>query len=443
MSKINKILSVHFIGVGGSGMSALCKYLLARNLSVSGSDVVKSETIDQLINLGLKFYKGHEHNAVEFSDIIVYSSAISKDNAELILARSLNKAIYSRAELLSLVLSVHKRSIAISGSHGKTTTASMLNFVLVKSGVSVNSFIGGEDKFDCNAKFSLKSKVAICEACEFSKNISYLSPQISVCLNIDSDHLDSYGTIENLSREFYSFLKRSKIKFVCADDARLKSFKLKNTVSFGIDEICDYRAVNLKNDRGFYSFDIEFKGEKLFRVTLKIPGKVNVYNALSVIAICKSIFNLNNELLSNAISDYQGVKRRFDIIGELYGKTIICDYAHHPTEIKSLIDTVKSIYKHDYLLVFEPHTYSRTKLLFSSFVSVFKNESLILYKEFPSRESYDYKGSSKALHNSLKNSEYIEDFSMLLDKIKDSDKSNIIIIGAGSLYGNLFHLINK
>ncbi len=442
MSNINKNLSVHLIGVGGAGMSSLCKYLLVKNLSVSGSDIVKSQTVNNLISLGLKFYKGHEHNAVELCDIVVYSSAIAKDNHELMLARSLNKAIYSRAELLSLILSVHKRSIGISGSHGKTTSASMLNFVLQRAGIKVNSFVGGEDKYDNRALPFAEGNVAICEVCEFNKNIAYLSTSFAVCLNIDNDHLDCYRTIENLSREFYSFLTRAKRRFINLDDGYLKSFKLKNAVTFGIYEECDYRAVNLKNNGGYYSFDVEFKGEYLLSVDLKIPGIVNVYNSLSVIAVCKTVFRIENKILFDAIDSYYGVKRRFENIGSLYGKRLICDYAHHPTEIKNLIDTVKSIYNNDYLLVFEPHTYSRTKLLFKSFINVFENENVILYKEFPSRESYDYKGSSKALHLSLKISKYSDDFNLLLEMIKQSDKSNIVIIGAGELYDKLKQKIN-
>ncbi|MBE5743687.1 MAG: hypothetical protein E7358_03105 [Clostridiales bacterium] len=434
---MNKSLSVHFIGVSGAGMAPLCKYILKMGFSVSGSDVVKSNYVESLIKCGLKFYYGHEHNAVEFSDIIIYSSAISNDNKELILARSLCKVIISRAELLGMILSVHKRSIGISGSHGKTTSCSMLNNVLIKGGVNANCFIGGEDKINNNENSFFGKKVAICEACEFNKNIAYLSPNVAVCLNVDNDHLDCYETIENLSREFYAFLSRAKRRFVNVDDCVLRRIKLKNCITFGIDEKCDYRAVNLKNNNGFYSFDLERKGEVLFNVSLKITGRVNVYNALSVIAICKEVFNLENSVIIDGVSNYLGVRRRFDNIGNLYGKTVICDYAHHPTEIKNLIETVKSIYINDYLLVFEPHTYSRTKLLFNSFVSVLENENVILYKEFPSRESYDYKGSSKALHNALKNSEYVEEFSSLLDKIKQSDKSNIIIIGAGELYNKV------
>lgn len=442
MSNINKNLSVHFIGVGGSGMSALCKYLLAKNMSVSGSDLVKSESVDNLISLGLKFYQGHEHNAVEFSDVIVYSSAISIDNKELVSARSLNKAIYSRAELLSLVLSAHKRSIGVSGSHGKTTTASLLNFVLVNAGIKVNSFIGGEDKFSNEYSFSNKSAVAVSEVCEFSKNISCVSCDYAVCLNIDNDHLDCYGTIENLSREFYSFLVRAKKKFINRDDGYLKSFKLKNSVTFGIEEKCDYRAVNLVDKGGCYCFDVEFKGEYLLSVDLKIPGRVNVYNALAVISILKTLFKIENHVIESSISNYMGVKRRFEYVGCIHGKRIICDYAHHPTEISALISTVKSIYNNDYLLVFEPHTYSRTKLLFNAFINVFEKEYVVLYKEFPSRESYDYKGSSKALHLGIKNSKYCENFDNLLEIIKNTNKANVIVIGAGELYEKFSRIKN-
>ena len=431
-------LSVHFIGVGGAGMSTLCNLLLDKGFEVSGSDIHKSKIVDNLIKKGLTFYNVHNENNVTSNDIIVYSSAIKKDNAELQKAKELNKAVYSRAELLSVIINSYKKSIGVAGSHGKTTVSCMIANVLKYSSVDFTALLGGEDMTLGNYVYSTKNKVLLSEICEYDKNISKLSPNFAVLLNIDNDHLDSYGSLENLKTEFFSYLNRAKRKVINLDDKLSSLYNGKNVISYGIKNNADYIAKNLVSNGGKYSFDLFYKQKFVKTFTLNVYGYHNVYNALATISVCHEYFGLDFSVIYNGILSFSGVLRRFEEVKKIYNKTIILDYAHHPTEINKAIETANEVFNNNnYLLVFQPHTYSRTILLFNDFVKVLSNARAIIYKEYPAREEYIEKGSSKRLSKSIKNSIYACDFETLLSLIKKSKKKNVLILGAGDLYDKI------
>lgn len=429
MNKKLQNLSVHFIGVGGAGMSVLCKYLLSKNFLVSGSDKVESQTVRELISIGLTFYQGHNHNAVDNADVIIYTSAISEENPELVRARYLKKTILKRSELLNLILKTHKSSIGISGSHGKTTASFMLNEILLTAGVTNNSFIGGEYKVNDYDD----SKVALAEVCEFDRNIDLISVDYPVCLNIDSDHLDTYGTLDNLDNAFKSFLNKGKISFINFDDNRLCLLKHKNAITFSINAESDYKAVEILEENGYYSFKVSESCVVSNRIYLGVLGYHNIYNALSAIAVARKVFNIEYGCIINALCSFTGAKRRFERVGNFKGKTIFCDYAHHPTEIKATLVASKKVFNNDYLVVFQPHTYSRTKNLFEEFKLALQGENLVIYKEYPSREIYDYLGSAKRLADGV-NSPLVEDFDSLIEIIDNTKKKNILVLGAGDIY---------
>ena len=255
MTKSNRKLKVHFIGVGGAGMSVLARLLLSKNFTVSGSDAVKNSTVENLISNGLIFYESQSENNVLDKDVIVYSSAIPKSNLELIKAKELNKAVYGRAELLDIVLKSYKKSIGISGSHGKTTTSCMLANVLRYSGVNITALLGGEDVNFGSFLYSNTNNVIVSEICEYDKNIKHLSPTLSVCLNVDNDHLDCYGNIENLKREFFSYLTRAKVKVINKNDKYLCDFIGDNVITYAVESSADYIAKNLTANNGKYAFD--------------------------------------------------------------------------------------------------------------------------------------------------------------------------------------------
>lgn len=435
--KYKNQLKVHFIGVGGAGMNVLAKLLLNKNFSVSGSDTHKNKSIDELIELGLSFNLGHDKNAIENKDIIIYSSAINKDNVELLYATELKKAICSRAELLSIAIKSYKKSVGISGSHGKTTATCMLANVLNSSNVSITSLMGGEDTTLGSFLYSPKNDIIVSEICEYLKNIKYVSTSLAVCLNIDNDHLDCYGDIESLKEEFYSYLSRAKYKVICVDDKYLKDYKAKNTITYSIENDANYTAKNLRSNLGKYSFDLYFKGKFIKSFTLNVYGKCNVYNALAVIAVCNGYFKLDFDVIYKGLYNFKGVKRRFEEIKCKRNKNIIADYAHHPSEIKNTLETAREIFSDNFLVVFQPHTYSRTKLLYSNFVEVLSNYKVIIYKEYPAREEYDNLGSAKRLSDGIKGSLYYEDFSELIKNLKKSKKKNVLILGAGDLYDKI------
>lgn len=425
-------LKVYMIGVLGAGMCPLAKLLLIKGFNVSGSDIKANNNLEELKKLGLNFYSSHQKENVKDSDIVIYSSAIDKLNPELVEAYKLNKAVYSRAQVLQVIINCYKKSIGISGTHGKTTTSSMLTNLMANYNISCTSIIGGFDNKFGDIRYSKELKNIVVEVCEFDKNIYKISTNISVCLNIDNDHLNSYADFDELKSAFYSFLDRAKYKFVNVDDESLKNYHSKNVTYFGIKNNCEFMAKNLTSNGGKYSFDLYEKGVFIKRISLNIYGLHNVYNALAVISVLRKIYKIDFRFLDEYISEFSGVKGRFEHICNYKNKQIYCDYAHHPTEIRALVKTLKERFNNDYLLIFQPHTYSRTKMLINDFILAFKGEKVIVYKEYKAREEFDYLGSSSYLAEKL-NAVYIDDISKLISKINRSKKNNVIIIGAGDL----------
>ena len=433
MNKNSKNLSVFLIGVGGAGMSSLCGYLLKKGFSVFGSDKVYTQTIKNLEMGGLTFYQGHSGCNVDGVDIVVYSSAISEENPELVRARFLKKAIYKRSEILNLILNSHRRSIGISGSHGKTTTTAMITEILNFSGVKFSSFIGGEYPLNDLLSFDKTPKFAISEICEYDRNIDDITVDYPVCLNADNDHLDTYGSVEKLTESFKNFLSRGKVCFYNADDKNLSSLKLKNTVTFGVNFDADFKGVNLNSYGGYFSFNVLESSQLSDEITLSVAGIYNVYNALLAIAVCRKIFKIEYSDIIKGLKSFKGVKRRMEFLGEYSGKKIYADYAHHPTEIKSVLTSFKDMFGGDFTVIFQPHTYSRTKLLFGDFINAFCDQSVCIYKEYPSREEYDYFGSAERLANAVK-CDYINTFEEVFTKIRNVESRVVLVLGAGDLY---------
>ncbi|MBR5439748.1 MAG: UDP-N-acetylmuramate--L-alanine ligase [Clostridia bacterium] len=432
-------MHVHFIGVGGIGNSSLAKYLISKGFCVSGSDSTYSLLVKELERLGVKIAKDDEDKLVENCDVVVISSAIKEENKSLILAKKLKKPIYKRSQLLKIITACFDLSIGIAGSHGKTTTTAMLANVLHCGGLDFTAFIGGMDSAFGNFYYKPNSKIVLSEVCEYDKNIYDFNASIAVVLNVDNDHLDTYKNIENLCTAFYDYLDRASVKIVCADDKILDNYNGKK-ITYGIENDADFKAVNLHEKSGRYSFDLMLKGKKLFKVNLSVFGKHNVLNALSAIVVAKQL-NVQNKHILEGLKSFKGVGRRFETLGKIGETKFIADYSHHPTEIKCTIETLKQLYKGDYLLIFEPHTYSRTKLLFKDFINVFNNENVIIYKTFSAREKYDYYGSACYLAKNIKGATYVKNFKNLLEITKKTNASNVVILGAGNLYWKIKNAI--
>ncbi len=435
IKNFDNISKIHFIGIGGISMSSLAKYCKRLGLLVSGSDRVESEVLEALKSLGITAYAGHsEVNLKGISpDIVVYTSAISEDNEELLYSKSKGIPLIKRSELLGEICKNFKTSIGVSGSHGKTTTTAMILHILKESGLSPTGFIGGEDSEFNNFLFG-NSDYGVLECCEYKKNFLDIKPKISVVLNIDNDHLDTFSNIENECEAFSVFIKDS-VAVINADDFNSGFLSRKSAVGFGIKNPAEYVAKNLREKDGKYSFTVYAYGKRLGRISLNVLGKHNVYNALSAVCVC-DMLKIPFSVIKRAFSGFLGVKRRQEFIGEFNGKKVYADYAHHPKEILETLTCFENA-----LVVFQPHTYSRTKLLMQDFIKVLsKINNLIVYKTYPAREKEDVYGNAYTLFCNIKgegkfyadNKTELKNLLCELSKTAKTDK--ILFLGAGDIY---------
>lgn len=444
---LNKNKNLHFTGICGVSMSAIAKHLKSKGYNVSGSDLAlrKSET-DFDFN-GIKLFDKHSAENLKDIGALVYTSAISENNEEILFAKQNDIPIIKRSEILGDILSEYENTIAVSGSHGKTTTTALISLIFINAKLDPTVFLGGFSKEFGNYRYG-KSSFAIAEACEYKKNLLDLKSKISVILNIDNDHLDCYRDMQEMINTFAEFSKNS-IAILNADDVNCKKIESLTSVTFGINNLSNYMAKNVVFNGEGYSFDVFAYGLKLGRINLKVNGYHNIYNVLSAIAVSQ-IYNIPFGVQKFAIESFSGVKRRNEYLGKYLGVDIISDYAHHPKEILAMQNTFNKLNK-KYLIVFQPHTYSRTRLLMKDFVTCFNNElPLILYKTYPARESYDKKGSANALYKNLlkinkKGVFYTKTINDLKELIKQQKSSVefILFLGAGDIYEVAKSLIKK
>lgn len=430
---------VYFIGIGGISMSALAKYFLEQGKTVLGSDERPSQITSALIKLGVKVFFKHDKENLSKLDIaqtlVVYTSAILDDNPELVYAKIAGFKVVKRSQVLGRILKEYKFSFTVSGSHGKTTATTMLTTVLKNAGKNPTAFLGGESLAFSNYLSGSKN-VCVAEACEFRKNFLDLSPTFSIVLNLDMDHHDSFDSFRDYVETFKKFTQNST-SFINADDKNSTELIGVKSITFGIKKSAHYIAKNIKKVSDGYTFTVYAFSRRLGKFYLPVKGRFNVYNALSVIAVCDT-FGLSFDDIYSGLKSYSGVKRRAEKIGEIKGKPVICDYAHHPKEIASTLRALKS---KNSLVIFQPHTYSRTKVLMKDFVKALKNiENLIIYKTYPAREKLDEEGTAFALYHNLKGSNknrvvYADSEVELVFKIKAFyNFSDVIVLGAGDVY---------
>lgn len=449
MIELNNYKHVHCIGIGGIGLSAVAEILLTRAYKVTGSDMKESYVTDRLIAKGAGIFLGHRSKNVEGADLVVYSAAIGEDNPELARARELGIKTITRAELLGSLMREYKGSIAVAGTHGKTTTTSMVSLILEKAGKDPTILIGGNlPEIGGNVKVG-QGDYFITEACEYMDSFLDLKPNIELILNIDSDHLDYFKDIDHIARSFKTFAQLvPEDGFIIAYDANpfVKSATqdLKNVVSFGMTENSDYWAKNLKfSEEGFPSYDL-YKGvEFLLRVDLSIPGEHNVLNSLAAIALSDTI-GIEIQAAVKTLKEFRGTERRFDTQGRTdKGVVVIDDYGHHPTEIKATLSAAKNIHMKNLWCIFQPHTYTRTMALFDEFVDSFdKADRLILAEIYGAREKNINKISSRALLDKIREehpdkfAHFFESFEEIADFVYQNAEEGdyVITMGAGDIY---------
>ncbi|MCM8709588.1 UDP-N-acetylmuramate--L-alanine ligase [Clostridium sp. SYSU_GA19001] len=442
----DKHKKIHFIGIGGISMSGLAEILLENNYRVSGSDMKSSLLTEKLGKHGAEIFIGHASKNVEGSDLVVYTAAVSEDNPELIRAKELNIPTMDRAEFLGKIMKGHKYNVAISGTHGKTTTTSMVSHIFLNADLDPTILVGGElDIIDGNVKTG-KSEYFITEACEYKASFLKFFPYIGVILNIEADHLDFYRNIDHIQDTFTEFVKlipEDGYLIAYSEDEKLKkvikSAKC-NVLTYGINE-GDIRAKNINfNDRGCAIFDVYKNEEKLFTANLNVPGKHNVLNGLASICVALSL-NVDYKNIVEGLANFFGTHRRFEIKGVKNGVTVVDDYAHHPTEIKATLEAAKNYPHKKIYCVFQPHTYTRTLTLFDNFVHSFSNaDEVILADIYAAREKFTKAVSSDMLGDKIrelgqncKNFHGFEDIVSYLNTVLENGDL-LLTVGAGDVY---------
>ncbi len=447
--KVNK---VHLVGIGGIAMSALAEILLDKGYSVSGSDIRASHITTRLSNYGAKIYIGHHQDNIADADIIVYTSAASSDNPELVEANKLGIPTLDRAEMTGELMLAYKTSVAISGAHGKTTATSMISLIFEHAEFNPTILVGGElNEIGGNVKVG-GNELMITEACEYKENFLKFHPNVAVILNIDEDHLDYFKDFEHIFSTFSKFAKiipKKGYLILNNDDydvRKLISHANCNIITYGINLESDFQAKNITfNESGYPSFDVIFKEEVLERFTLDIPGQHNIYNALASIATTYTL-KVPVEKIKEKLSQFKGTHRRFDILGQWQDIKVIDDYAHHPTEIKATLDAVQKIPNNRVWCVFQPHTYTRTKTLLLDFGKSFHGaDNIIITDIYAAREKDTGEIHSKDLVKQINkeghNAIYIPSFEGIVKHLKNhaSPMDIVLTMGAGDIYevGNM------
>ena len=441
--------NVHCIGIGGVGVSGIAEILLNRGYTVSGSDMKESDITDKLKSNGAIIYQGHRAENVEKADLVIYSAAIAEENPEMVRAKERGIPTASRAEILGILMDEYSESIAISGTHGKTTTTSMVSLILENAKYDPTVLIGGSlNEFDGNYKVG-QGEYFVTEACEYRDSFLELRPKIEVILNIDSDHLDYFKDIEHIVSSFDYFTKnvRSGGKIVAYDANPFVNRiirNLPNVITYGYNNNCTYsiQDVHFGSD-GMPTFEMEHNGESLGKVTLSVPGEHNILNAAAAFACCYEL-GVKPEVIIETLNSFHGTKRRFDIIGRTDKDVLLIDdYAHHPTEIKATLSAARGLPHDKIWCLFQPHTYTRTLALFDEFAEAFRDaDVLILADIYAAREKNIYNISSETLAKKIKDAHpekeiyYISSMDEIASKvIAEAQKGDLVItMGAGDIY---------
>ncbi len=448
IDNLKKYKNIHMIGIGGVSMSGIAEILHNWGFTVTGSDWADSETVQTLVKRGIKVTVGHNLEDVKNADVVVYSAAINPEDPEMLEAKKFNIPTIERADFLGEITRCFNDTICISGTHGKTTTTSMISLCFVKALADPSIQVGAYLKpLDGNYRVG-NSEHFIIEACEYVESFLKFSPKAEIILNIDNDHLDYFKNFENIKKAFIKYVKLlpdNGILVLNGDDLNcleLANYTNASIITYGIDnKQVNFYATNIDfNDDGFAKFDVYHNDEFLDTFQLSVPGKHNILNALACISICMK-YNIHKEVIKSALLGFTGAHRRFEYKGKINGiASVYDDYGHHPTEILATANSLMNKKYNESWVIFQPHTYSRTKNLLKDFANALMNfDNVIVLDIYAARETNTYHISSKdlveQLHSLGKNALYIPDFHECVDYIKKHVHKNDIIItlGAGTV----------
>lgn len=437
---------IHFVGIGGISMSALATILQQRGWRISGSDLKQSTLTDRLVQRGATIYLYHSADNVNGADVVVYTSAVKPDNPELVRARELGIPVYVRAELLGELMAESQFGIAVAGSHGKTTTTAMIGLMLDRAGKDPTVLVGGElDAIQGNVKVG-NGQFLVAEACEYFDSFLSLKPLVGIILNIDVDHLDYFRNLEHIKETFRRFallVPPNGYLIACGDDANVRDILHDlpcKVITYGMRDDVEWQAQDIDLSAGKGTFSVMHNGELLGRMSIQVPGRHNVSNALAAVAL-GSTLGLSFSTIAATLGQYEGTHRRFDYLGTYRGALVYDDYAHHPSEIRATLEAAKAYGAKRVICVFQPHTYTRTKALLNDFANAFAGANMVLLTDIYAAREKDTYGISTAdlaaeMSKTHSNSKYVgslQDAAKVLSG--ELGKGDLLItMGAGDVY---------
>ncbi len=448
-----KIKRIHFVGIAGSGMSGIAEVLHNLGYQITGSDIADNAIVARLKNLGINVMHGHHAEHVSGADVVVKSTAVADDNPEIATARDARIPVVPRAEMLAELMRF-RYGIAVAGTHGKTTTTSLIASLLAEGGIDPTYVIGGQlNSAGVNAKLGA-GRYLVAEADESDASFLHLQPMMSVVTNIDRDHMSTYGSFDRLRDSFLEFLHHMPfygMAVVCVDDpvvAELLPKISRTTLTYGLVEQADVRAINLKYKGQKTQFDLRYKDDKkLHHFELNLPGEHNVLNALAAIGVAMEL-GLSIKVIQKGLAEFEGIARRFQQYGEIKTKQgevlYIDDYAHHPTEINAVLGAVRAGWpQRRIVLAFQPHRYTRTQDLFDDFVKVLSSaDVLFLLQVYAAGEPVIDKVDGQALCKAIQvktnlNPIFVEKSTDLADLLPEKLRHGDVLItmGAGDIGG--------
>ena len=446
MYRRGRIQHIHFVGIGGIGMSGIAEVLLNLGYHISGSDLKETEVTRRLASLGCEIAYGHRKENVKETDVVVVSSAIHKGNPEVEVAEQRLIPVIPRAEMLAELMRM-KVGIAVAGTHGKTTTTSLIATVLAAGGLDPTVVIGGRlNSLGSNARLG-QGEFLVAEADESDGSFLKLMPTIAVVTNIDEDHLDHYSGIEEIKEAFLNFLE--KIPFfglavLCLDHAQIQSLipKLKKRfTTYGLTTQADFQAKEIVFEGLTTTFDILHHRQEIGRLSIRMPGLHNVYNALATVATAFEL-DIPFQVVQEALRDFGGIQRRFQIKSEKRGIAVVDDYGHHPAEIMATLRAARTGWQRRIVVVFQPHRYSRTKALFKEFLSAFNDADVLILTEIYAAGEDRIEGvEARALYEGIrehghKDVTFLENKRKIVDHLLKTLQPGdmVITLGAGDIW---------
>jgi len=445
--KFRKIKKIHFVGIGGIGMSGIAELLKNLNFSITGSDISENINVSRLKNLGIRIANKHDPENIKDADALVYSSAVSPENCEIIRAIQIGIPVIKRAEMLGELINLKETSIAISGTHGKTTTSSMIGSILTFAKKDPTLVVGGlVQKVNTNSRLG-SGEIIVVEADEFDRSFLSLKPTIAVVNNIELEHTDCYKDLEDLEKAFLQFCQ--SVPFYGSVILNIDSISIKNMLhkierpitTFGQSRDAAYRAENIRFNENKSTYSLFCAEENLGEIHLNVPGEHNIMNSLGAVALGFEL-GLSFKCIKDGLKNYNGVRRRFDIKGTYKDIMIVDDYAHHPTEVRETINAVKNGWSHKLIVIFQPHLFSRTKEFYKDFANALESaDNVILTDIYPAREKPIPGITSKLIFDQIKTKDteelfYLKDLDKLedlVDKLVESD-SIVLTLGAGNIW---------